>query len=171
MIDLTVRDLVKSFEVGNNILDGVTFEVNTGERIGILGRNGCGKTTLFRILCGAIPADSGEISLASGRRLGLISQIPVYPEGWTTEDVLRDAHRRLYQIEDKLTDLAERMETDDSAALLSEYDRLSEEFRRLGGYEMDFERDRVANGLDIPAGILTKEELLEALKRVVEQQK
>ena len=153
MIDLTVRDLVKSFEVGTNILDGVTFEVNTGERIGILGRNGCGKTTLFRILCGAIPADSGEISLASGRRLGLISQIPVYPEGWTTEDVLRDAHRRLYQIEDKLTDLAERMETDDSAALLSEYDRLSEEFRRLGGYEMDFERDRVANGLDIPASM------------------
>ena len=153
MIDLTVRDLVKSFEVGNNILDGVTFEVNTGERIGILGRNGCGKTTLFRILCGALSPDSGEISLASGRRLGLISQIPVYPEGWTTEDVLRDAHRRLYQIEDKLTDLAERMEMDDSAALLSEYDRLSEEFRRLGGYEMDFERDRVANGLDIPAAM------------------
>ena len=77
MIDLTVRDLVKSFEVGNNILDGVTFEVNTGERIGILGRNGCGKTTLFRILCGALSPDSGEISLAAGRRLGLISQIPV----------------------------------------------------------------------------------------------
>ncbi len=153
MIDLTVRGLVKSFEVGNNILDGVTFEVNTGERIGILGRNGCGKTTLFRILSGEIPADAGEVSIASGRRLGLISQIPVYPDGWTTEDVLRDAHRRLYQIEETLTVLAERMAEDDSPALLAEYDRLSEDFRRLGGYDMDFERDRVANGLDIPAAM------------------
>ena len=153
MIDLTVRGLVKSFEVGNNILDGVTFEVNTGERIGILGRNGCGKTTLFRILSGELTADSGEVSVASGRRLGLISQIPVYPDGWTTEDVLRDAHRRLYQIEETLTVLAERMAEDDSPALLAEYDRLSEDFRRLGGYDMDFERDRVANGLDIPAAM------------------
>ena len=153
MIDLTVRGLVKSFEVGNNILDGVSFDVNTGERIGILGRNGCGKTTLFRILSGEIPADSGDVAVASGRRLGLISQIPVYPEGWTTEDVLRDAHRRLYQIEEKLTALAERMAEDDSPSLLAEYDRLSEDFRRLGGYDMDFERDRVAGGLDIPAAM------------------
>ena len=109
MIDLTVKDLVKSFEVGTNILDGVSFEVNTGERIGILGRNGCGKTTLFRLLSGALYPDSGEISIASGRRLGLISQIPVYPEGYTTEDVLREAHRRLYDLEDRMNHLAERM--------------------------------------------------------------
>ena len=81
MIDLTVKDLVKSFEVGNNILDGVSFEVHTGERVGILGRNGCGKTTLFRLLSGEYTPDSGEIVIPAGRRLGLISQIPVYPEG------------------------------------------------------------------------------------------
>ena len=151
MIDLSVRDLVKSFAQGENILNGVTFDVNTGERIGILGRNGCGKTTLFRLLCGELTPDSGEISIASGRRLGLISQIPVYPDGWTTEDVLRDAHRALYTIEDKLSALAERMASDDSPALLAEYDRLQEAFRARGGYDMEFERNRVANGLDIPA--------------------
>ena len=151
MIDLSVRDLVKSFAQGENILNGVTFDVNTGERIGILGRNGCGKTTLFRLLCGELTPDSGEISIASGRRLGLISQIPVYPDGWTTEDVLRDAHRALYTIEDKLSVLAERMASDDSPALLAEYDRLQEAFRARGGYDMEFERNRVANGLDIPA--------------------
>ncbi len=153
MIDLTVKDLVKSFEVGTNILDGVSFEVNTGERIGILGRNGCGKTTLFRLLSGALYPDSGEISIASGRRLGLISQIPVYPEGYTTEDVLREAHRRLYDLEDRMNQLAERMASDDSPQLLSEYDRVSEDFRRLGGYDMEHERDRVANGLDINAAM------------------
>ena len=151
MIDLSVRELVKSFAQGENILNGVTFDVNSGERIGILGKNGCGKTTLFRLLCGELLPDSGEISIASGRRLGLISQIPVYPEGWTTEDVLRDAHRAVYAIEEKLNALAARMATDDSPALLTEYDRLQEAFRARGGYDMEFERNRVANGLDIPA--------------------
>ena len=153
MIDLSIRELVKGFEVGTNILDGVTFDVNAGERVGILGRNGCGKTTLFRILSGELSPDSGDVSIAAGRRLGLISQIPVYPDGWTTEDVLRDAHRRLYDMERALAKLAERMAEDDDPALLREYDRLSEDFRRLGGYDMEFERNRVANGLDIPAAM------------------
>ena len=92
MIDLSVRGLVKGFEQGNDILKGITFDVNAGERVGILGRNGCGKTTFFRILSGELQPDAGTVSIASGRRLGLISQIPVYPDGWTTEDVLREAH-------------------------------------------------------------------------------
>ena len=157
MIDISVSSLVKSFELGKNILDGLSFNVNSGERVGILGHNGCGKTTLFRILAGEIGYDEGEVMLAPGKRLGLISQIPVYPEGWTTEDVLRSAHRRLYDINERLEELALLMETDQSQALLSEYDRLSEDFRRLGGYDMDTARNRVANGLDIPAAMREQE--------------
>lgn len=157
MIDISVSSLVKSFELGKNILDGLSFNVNSGERVGILGHNGCGKTTLFRILAGEIGYDEGEVMLAPGKRLGLISQIPVYPEGWTTEDVLRSAHRRLYDISARLEELALMMETDQSQALLSEYDRLSEDFRRLGGYDMDTARNRVANGLDIPAAMREQE--------------
>lgn len=92
MIDISVSSLVKSFELGKNILDGLSFTVNSGERVGILGHNGCGKTTLFRILVGEIGYDEGEVAIAPSKRLGLISQIPVYPEGWTVEQVLRDAH-------------------------------------------------------------------------------
>ncbi len=150
MIDLSVQGLVKSFEQGNNILDGLTFEVNTGERVGILGRNGCGKTTLFRILTGQLHPDEGTVSIYKGKRLGLISQIPVYPPDWTTEDVLKDAHKRLYQMQDRMNQLAEEMAHDDSPQILSEYDRLSADFERLGGYDMERERNRVANGLDIP---------------------
>ena len=157
MIDISVSSLVKSFELGKNILDGLSFNVNSGERVGILGHNGCGKTTLFRILAGEIGYDEGEVMLAPGKRLGLISQIPVYPEGWTTEDVLRSAHRRLYDINERLEELALMMETDQSQALLGEYDRLSEDFRRLGGYDMDTARNRVANGLDIPAAMREQE--------------
>ena len=149
MIDINVQNLEKSFEVGKKILDGLSFTVNTGEHIGILGPNGCGKTTLFRILCGLERPDEGEASVAPGKRIGLISQIPVFPDGWTTEDVLRDAQRRLYEISARLDKLSGQMEHDASPALLREYDALSEEFRRLGGWEMDAERSRVASGLDI----------------------
>ena len=151
MIDISVNSLVKSFELGKNILDGLSFSVNTGERVGILGHNGCGKTTLFRILVGEIGCDEGEVMIAPGKRLGLISQIPVYPEDWTTEDVLRDAHRHLYSLSRRMDELTQMMESDQSPALLKEYDRVSEDFRRLGGYDMEVDRNRVANGLDIPS--------------------
>ena len=153
MIDVSVNALVKSFEIGNNILDGLSFTVNSGERVGILGHNGCGKTTLFRILVGQLHQDEGSVATAPGKRLGLISQIPVYPEDWTTEDVLKDAHRRLYAISSRLEELTQQMETDPSPALLQEYDRRSEDFRRLGGYSMETDRNRVANGLQIPAAM------------------
>ena len=83
MIDISVTGLIKSFDLEKKILDGITFQIDTGERVGLLGKNGAGKTTLFRILTGELDYDAGEVSIASGRRLGLISQIPVYPEGYT----------------------------------------------------------------------------------------
>ncbi len=150
MIDISVQGLIKSFEQDKNILDGLTFEINNGERVGILGRNGCGKTTLFRILTGELHPDDGSVSIFRGKRLGLISQIPVYPPDWTTEDVLRDAHKRLYAMQDRMNELAEMMAYDDSPQVLAEYDRLSADFQRLGGYDMDREINRVANGLEIP---------------------
>ncbi len=161
MTDISVNGLVKSFELGKNILDGLSFDIAEGERVGILGHNGCGKTTLFRILVGEIDYDEGSVSVASGKRIGLISQIPVYPPDWTTEDVLRDAHRELYAISARLEELAKQMESDTSERLLAEYDRLSEDFRRMGGYEMEIDRNRVANGLDIPQRM--REQLFDSL--------
>ncbi|MEI3305737.1 MAG: ABC-F family ATP-binding cassette domain-containing protein [Dysosmobacter sp.] len=95
MIDIQVNGLVKSFEVGHNVLDGLTFQIDQGERVGLLGKNGAGKTTLFKILTGELDYDEGQVTIATGRRLGLISQIPVYPAGYTVEDVLRTAFSRL----------------------------------------------------------------------------
>ena len=161
MTDISVNGLVKSFELGKNILDGLSFDIAEGERVGILGHNGCGKTTLFRILVGETDYDEGSVSVASGKRIGLISQIPVYPPDWTTEDVLRDAHRELYAISARLEELATQMESDTSERLLAEYDRLSEDFRRMGGYEMEIDRNRVANGLDIPQRM--REQLFDSL--------
>jgi ATPase subunit of ABC transporter with duplicated ATPase domains len=161
MAEITVSGLVKSFEIGNNILDGLSFTVNPGERVGILGPNGCGKTTLFRILTGALNYDEGQISITPGRRIGLISQIPVFPADWTVEDVLCSAQARLTDMSRRMDELTELMEHDASPALLREYDKLSDDYRRLGGYSMEIDRNRVANGLQIPAA--QREQLFSSL--------
>ncbi len=150
MIDISIQNVTKGFEQGNPILKGLSFEVQAGERVGILGRNGCGKTTLFRLLSGELDCDSGTVTVAGGKRLGLISQIPVYPAHYTTEDVLKTAHERVYRIARRLEELTARMAEDASEALLREYDRLSADFERLGGWDVDHARSRVAAGLDIP---------------------
>ena len=151
MIDISVKEVKKAYDDGIDILDGLSFDVQAGEHIGILGRNGCGKTTLFKILSREIDYDAGSVNVSSGKRLGLISQIPVYPEEYTTEDVLMTAHARVFRLAEKIEELTKRMERDASPAVLAEYDRLAAEFERLGGNDVDFERNRVANGLDIPA--------------------
>ena len=151
MIDISVTNLVKEFEVGSKILDGLTFQVDTGERVGLLGPNGCGKTTLLRILTGVVDYDEGEVMIAPGKRLGLISQIPVYPAGYTVEDVIDTAFEPLHEMEREMTDLAGRMaagETD--PAVMSRYDKLTAAFQAGGGYETDTNKNKVCNGLSIP---------------------
>ena len=109
MIDISVTDLVKSFDLEKKILDGISFQVDTGERVGLLGKNGAGKTTLFNILTGDLDYDSGEVLIAPGRRVGLISQIPVYPAGYTVEDVLRTAFHRTTALKEEMDALTRRM--------------------------------------------------------------
>ena len=74
MTEISVSGLVKSFEIGNNILDGITFQVETGERVGLLGRNGAGKSTLFKILTGEYDYDSGEVSDALAQDYGIATR-------------------------------------------------------------------------------------------------
>ena len=142
--------MVKSFEVGHNVLDGLTFQIDQGERVGLLGRNGAGKTTLFRILTQELEPDEGRVSVGQGRRLGLISQIPVYPAGYTVEDVLRSAFARLESLAKEMEALEGRMaagETD--PALLRRYGSLAERFEVFGGYDTDVAVNKIANGLSI----------------------
>ena len=150
MVDIYVKDLVKSFEVGKNLLDGLTFEVQQGERVGLLGKNGAGKTTVFRILTGEIGYDEGTVEIAQGKKVGLISQIPRYPQGYTVEDVLRCAFRELRNIQKKMEQLEQQMAREATDAVLKEYDRLGARYQSGGGYEMDVNVDKICNGLGIP---------------------
>ena len=152
MIDISVSNVSKEFEVGRKILDGVTFQVDTGERVGLLGKNGAGKTTLFRILTGELEPDEGQVSVASGKRVGLISQIPVYPAGYTVEMVLRAAFQRLKAMEEEMESLTARMAAgENDPALLRRYDALTAAFESGGGYDVETPLNKVCNGLDISA--------------------
>ena len=150
MIDISISGLVKEFEVGSRILDGLSFQIDTGERVGLLGPNGCGKTTLLRILTGVMDYDEGDVVIAHGKRMGLISQIPVYPAGYTVEDVLETAFEPLHRMETEMTQLSQRMaEGENDPALLSRYDKLSVAFQAGGGYETQTNKNKVCNGLSI----------------------
>ena len=150
MVDIFVKDLVKSFEVGKNLLDGLSFEVQAGERVGLLGKNGAGKTTVFRILTGEIDYDEGTVEIASGKKIGLISQIPRYPAGYTVEQVLRCAFGELDGIRRRMEALEGQMEENPTDQVLREYDRLSTRYQVGGGYDMDVNVDKICNGLGIP---------------------
>ena len=152
MIDIAVKDLKKFFVIGENLLDGLTFEVQEGERVAILGRNGCGKTTLFKILTGEMDYDGGEVYVNPNKRLGLISQIPHFPAGYTVEDVLRSAFSEALSVGEKLEALEKDMERGATKEQLARYDALTNRFQAEGGYTMDVDIEKICNGLAITSG-------------------
>ncbi|MEA4823991.1 MAG: ABC-F family ATP-binding cassette domain-containing protein [Clostridiaceae bacterium] len=162
MIEISVSHVQKFF--GDfQLLKDVDFDLYSGERVGLIGKNGAGKTTLFNIIADigtgkARPGDptlydAGGISVRGDRRVGLIDQIPVYPEGFTVEDVLRTGFVRLDRMRGELAALEQRMATEQDPALLKRYGELSSRFEADGGYETEYTLEKVANGLDLDGDI------------------
>ena len=149
MVDIQVKNLTKFFTIGEYLLEGLSFEIQEGERVAILGRNGCGKTTLFKILTGEMDYDDGEVFVNPHKRLGLISQIPVFPDGYTVEDVLRSAYADALSAKRRMEELEAAMAKNVTDEQLKEYDRLVARFTAGGGYDMDVEVDKICNGLGI----------------------
>jgi len=151
MIDISVQNIKKAFEEGNNILDGITFDVNSGECVGLLGKNGAGKTTLLKIITGELSEDEGNIVVPESKKVGMISQIPVFPSEFTAEDVLRTAFSRLFEIKAEMERLEKHMASGGADKdILDSYDGLAHEYERSGGYTIETELNRVVNGLQIP---------------------
>ena len=149
MIDISVSKLNK-FYGEHHVLRDVTFNIEQGERVGLLGDNGSGKTTLFKILSGELDYDSGEVVIPQGRRIAVVSQIPDYPAGASVNDVLASAFAHLDEISAELRRLEKMMEVYSDADLLSRYDRLSSRFEHMGGYDTETEISKTCNGLGIP---------------------
>ena len=149
MVDISVKNLTKFFVIGENLLEGLSFDIQEGECVAILGRNGCGKTTLFNILTGQMDYDDGEVYVNPNKRLGLISQIPRFPAGYTVEDVLRSAFSSVMKLAKRMEALENAMASGATQDQLREYDDLSNRFQSGGGYEIDVNVDKICNGLGI----------------------
>lgn len=150
MADITVQNLTKYY--GDRlILSDLTFDIQPGEKVAILGPNGAGKTTLLHILAGRLDYDGGHVSIGAGRTVGMIDQMPDYPDGVTVEDVLRSAFRDADAVKREMEALEAGMAANpEDESLLRRYGALQQKLDALGGYNRDFEVDKVCNGLDIP---------------------
>lgn len=144
MIDIAVHKLHKHYGA-NHVLQGVSFEIYSGEKVGLLGKNGSGKTTLFRVIAEEEYYESGEVSKASGKRVEILSQIPVFAKGDTVEDILRSSFGEVAEIYDAI----KKIEGDVNPKVLKRYGKLMEDYERLGGYDIDVKIEKISNGMNI----------------------
>ncbi|CAH1218052.1 Energy-dependent translational throttle protein EttA [Paenibacillus auburnensis] len=149
---------VQKYHGAQLVLSDITFDIRQGEKIGLIGRNGCGKTTLFRLLSGEERPDQGQISIRRGSIVGLLAQIQEADAQETVYAVLQRSFAEPLAWQSRLRELEQQMSgldagTEEAAwnRLLKEYGSLQEKFEAAGGYEIDSSIQRVAQGLGIAA--------------------
>lgn len=139
------------------IFDNVSFEINNKDRIALVGRNGTGKSTIFKIITGNENYDSGELYVKKDLKIGYLEQEPDYGDK-SVREVINLAKQEIFEINELISDIVERMsrETDSDILMkLSEkYDRLLNEYAFCGGYEYESEVLKVISGLKIPESYL-----------------
>lgn len=157
--------------MGTHLLfDDMSFQVFSGERVGIVGANGCGKSTVLKLIAGIIPLniyigswsrgyDKGYIYKPKEAKVAYLDQIPTYPETFTVKDVLRDAFKEALALENALRALEGEMsesEGDALEVLLKKYAKMTLEFETIGGYEIEEKYQRICTGLQFDASFLEK---------------
>ncbi|KWX70321.1 ABC transporter ATP-binding protein [Paenibacillus riograndensis] len=150
---------VQKYHGAQLVLSDITFDIRQGEKIGLIGRNGCGKTTLFHLLSGEERPDQGQISIRKGSVVGLLAQIQEVNDGETVYAVLQRSFAEPLEWQARLRELELAMSQPDAGSsgsaferLLKEYGTLQEKFEAAGGYEIESSIQRVAAGLGIGTG-------------------
>ncbi|MFZ7804826.1 ribosomal protection-like ABC-F family protein [Bacillus thuringiensis] len=148
----SVNNVTKSFG-GNTIFENISLEIKNGERVGLVGRNGSGKTTIFGLLTGMESLDAGAIHMKKGTRIGHVAQIPKFDEAMTVYDVLSSAFKVEKELEKEMHALEKNMAVEQEQSALEKvmerYGVIQEKFAFLGGYEIEANIMKVANGLQV----------------------
>ncbi|SKA80449.1 ATP-binding cassette, subfamily F, member 3 [Clostridium sp. USBA 49] len=153
MIVLSCKDIHKSYGI-NVIIDKVTFNINEGEKVGLIGANGAGKTTLFKILAGELEADSGEIFIDKNKKIGYLSQHlslennnTIYEELLKVFKDLIELENRIKELEIKLNEPYDRSKEEYHKKIIEQYTTLSDIYNNRGGYTYKGEISKILKGL------------------------
>jgi ATP-binding cassette subfamily F protein 3 len=150
---LSVRNISKAY-ADKSILEGASLQVNPGEKVGLVGANGCGKTTLLKIIIGAEEADAGEVFTSRGVSMGYLSQKPGFLPEAELQEIFRGALAEIYSIKEEMTHLEEKMASFDSGeknkvltSLMERYGELAHQFEENEGYMLENRLQMIAQGL------------------------
>lgn len=143
----SLTDIDKSYS-GNVILEGVSFQINPFEKVGLVGRNGAGKTTVFRLITGEESPDSGEVSKAKNLKIGLLEQHINFSENESVHTAALSAFKELHDIEARMRLLELKMADDASEEVLDEYAELQIKFEREGGFDYTARAEAILLGLN-----------------------
>ena len=141
-----LTDVRKSYG-GVDVLRGLSFQINPGEKVGLVGRNGAGKTTVFRLVTGAESPDSGEVAAINSLKLGLLGQHVDFDAGETVHTAALSAFKEIHDIEAEMRILEKRMETDHSEETLHRYADLQIAFEQADGFTYSARAESILLGL------------------------
>lgn len=148
---LSISAISKAYGI-EQVLKNISFTIEANQRVGLIGANGVGKTTLLKIILGEVEADRGEVSIAKGAEVGCLPQTIVNFFGKTIENFLYDATGSLRELESRLRQLEQAMSQlggEEQEALIAEYGSTADQFERRGGYGIDHKTNVVLAGLRI----------------------
>ncbi|MBC1651463.1 ABC-F type ribosomal protection protein [Listeria booriae] len=148
MTIVALNNVTKRF-TGDLILEKISLQVEEGERIGLIGRNGEGKSTILKIIARLETVDDGIVSVKRSATVGLLNQMPNVSGNAIVRDYLRTAFADVLSLQAELTELEQRLTTDMSERLLAQYGEKQARFIDLGGYNLDTNMDKILHGLGI----------------------
>ena len=159
MMDISIANAKKNYGF-KNVLDGFALDVTSGEKIGLIGPNGCGKTTLFKLITKEEGLDSGSISIRKGANVRLLSQMPpVVDDECTVRDILTRDFKDVFEIEAHMKELEKQMAVADPNELeriLDRYGKLQNRFMDLDGYTIDSKISELCNKFRIDENMLNR---------------
>ena len=159
MTELGLSNVVKNFGF-KSVLDGFDLELKTGERIALIGPNGSGKTTIFKLITGEEKPISGTISIRKEATVGLLSQIPkVYDDDVRVIDIIREGKKEVFELEEQLNKISKKLENcdpDEMESLLKRLGAIQEKYENAGGYQLESDINKVCNGFKISDEMLTR---------------